>query len=339
MNRMSVAAAAVAAMTAWNGAGAGEIVAKIPGPDGSWDYASFDPVGHRILVSRGDGVMTVDPATRKLAHISPGKEVNGSIALPDGRLLITNEETNTVTVANGTSGTIEKTIRVGKAPDAAVYDPASGMAIVANHESGDLSVIDANVGKEVARIAVGGSLEFAAVDGNGTLFVNIESPHAAIAVVDTKTMRLKGRYKLAGCEEPSALAYIAPNNLLISACSNGHAVVLDAADGHMINELPIGPHPDAVVYDRARSVAFIATAGWYDKNGEITVLKVTENGVSLSGTIPTERGARTCAEDPATGLLYLPTADYVRGPKGRPKTVAGTFRVLVVDPQVHAESK
>jgi hypothetical protein len=126
---------------------------------------------------------------------------------------------------------------------------------------------------------------------------------------------------------------------LISACSNGHAVVVDAADGHKINEFPIGPHPDAVAYDRTRSVAFIATAGWYDKNGEITVLSVTEKGVSLAGTIPTERGARTFAEDPSTGLLYLPTADYVRGPKGKPKPVAGTFRVLVVDPQLHAESQ
>jgi hypothetical protein len=336
MNRTRIAAATVAALTVWSGAGAGQIVAKIPGPDGGWDYATFDPVGHRILVSRGDGVMAVDPATRKVSHIAAGREVNGSFALPDGHLLITNEETNTVTIANGATGEIEKTIPVGKAPDAAVYDPASGMAIVANHDSGNLSVIDPNLGKEVARIAVGGKLEFAAVDGTGTLFVNIESPHAAIAVVDTKTMRLKGRYKLPGCEEPSALAYIAPNNLLISACSNGHAVVVDAADGHKINEFPIGPHADAVVYDRARSVAFIATAGWYDKNGEITVLSVTENGVSLSGTIPTERGARTCAEDPATGLLYLPTADYVRGPLGRPKPVAGTFRVLVVDPQLRA---
>ena len=337
MNRTSIALT-VAAMTVCNGAGASEIVARIPGPDGGWDYASFDPVGHRILVSRGDGVMAVDPATRKVSHIAPGHEVNSSIALPDGHLLITNEETNTVTIANAT-GAIEKTIPVGKAPDAAVYDPASGMAMVANHDSGNLSVIDTKLGKEISRIAIGGKLEFAAVDGVGTLFVNIESPHAAIAVVDTKTMRVKGRYTLPGCEEPSALAYIAPNNLLISACSNGHAVVLDAADGHKISEFPIGPHPDAVVYDRTRSVAFIATAGWFDKNGEITVLSVTENAVSLSGSIPTERGARTCAEDPETGLLYLPTADYVRGLTGRPKPVAGTFRVLVVDPQLHSESK
>jgi hypothetical protein len=70
MNRTSIVVATVAAVTVWNGAGAGEIVAKIPGPDGSWNYASFDPVGHRILISRGDGVMAVDPATRKPSHIA-----------------------------------------------------------------------------------------------------------------------------------------------------------------------------------------------------------------------------------------------------------------------------
>jgi hypothetical protein len=59
MNRTSIVMATAAAMTVWSGAGAGEIVAKIPGPDGSWDYASFDSVGHRILISRADGVIAV----------------------------------------------------------------------------------------------------------------------------------------------------------------------------------------------------------------------------------------------------------------------------------------
>lgn len=310
-----------------------KIVAEIKGPDGGWDYASFDAAKRRVLISRGFGVMAIDPGSQTVTRLAPGDHVHANVLLPDGRLLITNGTSNTVTLANGTTGAIEATIRVDKFPDAAAYDPASGHAFIMNGDSGFVTVIDpdpANT-KKLARIPVGGKLEFAAVDGAGTLFVNVEDK-AQIAVIDTKTNQVKTMFKLAGCEEPSGLAYVAPYHLLISACGNGHAKVLDATDGHEVADLEIGPHPDAVLYDQQRGVAYIPTAGSILKNGEIAVLRVAgPRDVSVVDRIATERGARTIAEDPKTGRLYLPTADYTIGLHG-PHPVDGTFRVLVVAP-------
>jgi DNA-binding beta-propeller fold protein YncE len=45
--------------------------------------------------------------------------------LPNGRVLITNGNTGTTTLANGSTGAIEATIPVGTNPDAALYDPVS----------------------------------------------------------------------------------------------------------------------------------------------------------------------------------------------------------------------
>jgi DNA-binding beta-propeller fold protein YncE len=311
------------------------IVAQIPGPDGRWDYASFDSAGHRILVSKSYGVMALDLATRKLSTVAPGTHVNASIALPNGRILITNEDVRTVTLANGSSGATESTIAVGKDPDAAVFDPASGNAFVMNNGSGDISVIDVDKGVEKRRVPVGGSLEFAVVDGAGKLFVNVEEK-AEVAVLDTRTLAIGGHYKLAGCKEPSGLAYVVPAHLLVSACANGHAKIIDAKDGHEVGDVSIGPRPDAVLYDAARSRIYIPTGGSLEVNGEVTVLSVGADGkVALAGRIATQRGARTIAQDPETGLLYLPTADYVKGPRG-PKAVDGTFRVLIVSPDLDA---
>src|SRR5450631_176433 len=302
------------------------IVAQIPGPDGRWDYASFDSAGHRILISKSYGVMALDLSTRKLSTVAPGTHVNASTALPNGRILITNEDVRTVTLANGSSGAIESTITVGKDPDAAVFDPASGNAFVMNNGSGDISVIDIDKGDEKRRVPVGGALEFAAVDGAGKLFVNVEDK-AEVAVLDTRTLALGGHYKLAGCKEPSGLAYVASVHLLVSSCGNGHAKIIDAKDGHEVGDVSIGPRPDAVLYDSARSRIYIPTGGSYELNGELTVLSVgTDGKVALAGRIPTQRGARTIAQDPETGLLYLPTADYVKGLRG-PKAVDGTFRI------------
>ncbi|HXA38160.1 MAG TPA: hypothetical protein VNW53_04110, partial [Phenylobacterium sp.] len=42
------------------------VTGKIAGPDGGWDYATFDPVHRRLYVSRTDGVMAVDTDTGKV---------------------------------------------------------------------------------------------------------------------------------------------------------------------------------------------------------------------------------------------------------------------------------
>lgn len=309
-----------------------KVVGQISGPDGGWDYASFDAAKRRVLISRGYGVMAIDVERQTVTRLAPGDHVHANVLLPDGRLLITNGDSNTVTLANGTTGAIEATIPAAPHPDAAVYDPASGRAFVMDGASGFVTVVDLVQAKELTRIAIGGKLEFAVVDGAGTLFVNIEDK-AQIAVIDTRANKAKTTFKLAGCEEPSGLAYVAPYHLLISACANGHAKVLGAEDGHEVADIEIGPHPDAVLYDRQRGVAFIPSAGSIVKNGEITVLRIAAPGnVSVVDRIATQRGARTIAEDPKTGRLYLPTANYTIGLNGKPHPVDGTFRVLVVAP-------
>jgi YVTN family beta-propeller protein len=314
-----------------------KVIQRIPGPDGGWDYASFDADRHRVLISRSYGVMTLDIDNGEVAQLAEGNGVHASFILPDGRVLITNGRTGTTTLANSSTGAIEATIPVGKSPDAAVYDPVSDRVFVMNANSGDISVIDTRLGKEDARIAVGGKLEAAAVDAEGRLFVNIEDK-AKVAVIDTRTRAVERRFDLSGCKEPNAIAYIASEQLLVSTCANEVAKVIGARDGHEVMDIPIGPHPDDALVDPHRGRVFIATAGSREKNGEITVLGIGGSpAVTVLERIPTQRGARTLAEDPKTGRLYLPTATYVVGAAdGKPHLVDGTFRVLVVEPQLES---
>lgn len=313
-------------------AASSKVVEEISGPDGGWDYASFDTVGRRVLVSRSYGVMAIDARSHAVSQLAVGDRVHASFILPNGRLLITNGNADNVTLANGATGAIEATIPVGDNPDAAVYDPASNRAFVMNAESGDISVIDTAAGKEDVRIAIGGKLEAAAVDGKGRLFVNVEDA-AEVALLDTRSHAILSRFKLNGCERPTAVAFVAEPELLVSTCSNGHAKVIRAADGAEVTDIAIGPHADSAIVDAARGRLYIATAGSAADNGEITVLSIGgPTGVAVAGRIATQRGARTIAEDPTNGRLYLPTATYVTDASGKPRTVDGTFRVLVVAP-------
>jgi hypothetical protein len=52
----------------------------------------------------------------------------------------------------------------------------------------------------------------------------------------------------------------------------------------------------------------------------------------VSERVHTEIGARTGAVDPATGIVYLPTARFGPPPAGggRPPALPGSFHVLIV---------
>ena len=166
-------------------------------------------------------------------------------------------------------------------------------------------MIDPKAAKAVGQIVVGGSLEFAAPDGKGRLFVNAEDKNEIVAV-DLVAMKVVAHYPMSGCMRPTGLAYV-EGHRLISSCQSV-AKIIDATNGHEIATLPIGIGPDAVIYDscplgrlrpfrtRRHARCAIALAG----SGNNTVVD----------TVPTKAGARTGTVDAKTGKVYLPSADY-----------------------------
>jgi DNA-binding beta-propeller fold protein YncE len=163
-------------------------------------------------------------------------------------------------------------------------------------------------------------------DGHGRVFVNVEDK-AEIAVVDIAGRKVAARYKLTGCEEPSGLALNPVTGLLIAACANKKAVVLQSKDGAIAATLIIGERPDTVIFDPNRRLFFIPCG-----EGNLAVISEKSGTPVVIATVPTANGARTAALDSKTGKIYLPTADFAPPAEGekRYKVMPGTFRVLVV---------
>ena len=322
--------AATGAMTSPSHAATYALTDRIKMGDGNFDYSSFDPVHRRLYVSRVGGVLALDVDTKAVTEqLTAAQRTHESLPLDDGKeLLITDSGSNTAHLVDAMTGKALAEIPTGKKPDAAIFDPASGLALAMNGQSGDVTLIDPATRKAVGSIAIGGALEFAAADGAGKVFVNIEDK-GQIAVLDTKARTLVGRYDLKGCEEPSGMIYAPEAGVLISACANGVAKVLTAATGEEVATLTIGKGPDAVIYDEARKLAFIPCG----RTGVLEVIAVRgPKDVAIVQTVKTQIGARSGAVDPKTGVLYLPTATYTLSAAGRPTPTPGTFAILVVSP-------
>ncbi|MBL8271266.1 YncE family protein [Steroidobacter sp.] len=303
------------------------VVQHIKAQDGGYDYVSVDSTAHRLYMARNDGVMTVDLQTNKVTpHFVAGNEVAAVLIIPDSSLMLsTNWASNQATLFDRHSGQIKAQIPVGKGPDAALYDPASKLVFVMNGESNDVTLVDLTKAKAVATIPVGGKPEAAASDGHGRVYLNIEDT-AEIVVIDSNTHKVVTRYAMKGCEEPTGLALDAVTGLLISACHNSVAKLIEARTGADKGSATIGEGADGAIFDSVKRLVFIPS-----NNGTLTVLKLDANGkVQPVQQVRTHEGARTAAFDPSTDRLYLPSANFVDGKDGEREAVAGTFEVLVV---------
>jgi len=305
-----------------------KLAGTVAGPDGGWDYASIDAPRHRLLVARADGLMAVDLATHAVTPaLVPAQGVHGAVVAPNGIGVLASGGSGGVLVFNAADGAVLATIPTGAKPDAVVYEPKSGLAAVMDNKGGGVALIDPAKKSAAGAIAVEGMLEFAAADGAGQVFVNVEDKGELVAL-DVPGRKVTAHYPLPDCEKPTGLALDPLTHMLVSACANGKAIALSAIDGKVLATLPIGSRPDAVIFDEKNKRFLVPCGG----DGVLTVIAEKGSSLEVSGTVPTAERARLGALDPATGKLYLPTADFqpAAQPGERPTMVPGSFRILIL---------
>ena len=271
------------------------IVATISGADGGWDFASVDPQTNRLFVARSNGVMAVDLATRKVTDILvEGAGVHGVSPIAGTPYAISaNGKSANATLFDKLTGKVEATFATGQGPDALVVEPKTGLVVIFNGKSHDATLVDVATKSVVGSIALDGKPEVAAADGAGRVFVNIEDRNT-IAVIEIAERRVVATYTLSGCDAPTGLAFDAQTGVLIAACDNEVAKVIDAKSGAEISSLKIGKRPDGVLVDSTRRHAFIPAA-----DGTLAVLALRgRDDISLVGVVKTAAGAKTGAVDP-----------------------------------------
>ena len=317
------------AAAAQDSAPAFEILDRISGPDGGWDYATIDERTHRLFLGRDPGVLSLELANRQITPVLvPGAGVHGAFPVGDsGIALSTNGDKNSVTLFETNTGKVVAELPVGNMPDAAAFEPKSSLMAVMNHRGGTVSLVDAQQRKVVGTVQVGGELEFAAAAGDGRLFVNVANKHH-VAVIDVPAKKVVARFPLAGCEDPSGLAYDAADQLVVSVCANGVTKFLQAADGKEVASLQTGKGSDGVIFDATRKLIFVPAG----RDGTLTVIGLSGGTPTILQKVQTQKGARLGVVDPTTGRVYLPTAQLGPPvpPDPWPSIKPGTFQILIV---------
>lgn len=309
-------------------AAAMSVTSRISLADGGWDYVSVDPASNRLFVARGDGVATIDLATKAVTpQLVAATRTHAALVIPGTTIgAVTSTADGGVMLFDAATGKVTADIKTGPKPDAATYDLATKSLLVMDNKDGSVTIVDPASGKKTGTVAVGGALEFAVTDNHGRLYVNVEDKNTLVTV-DIKSRAVVRTIPLTGCDEPSGLA-LTKSGVLISACSNGVAKAIDAKSGKPMADIAIGAGPDAVLYDATRDRAYVPGG----RDGTLTVIDTKGHAARKIATIATQKGARTGAVDPATGTVYLPVARYEAAVgDARPKAVPGSVEMLVIN--------
>ncbi len=319
---------------------------QLVGGDGGFDYVTADPEGRNLYVARSGpaghiGVFNLDT----LAPVGdiPGISAHGgAVDTATGHGFATSKP---VTMFDAKTFAILKKIDVQGNPDGYLNDAYSHRFYILSHSEPNITVLDDKDGSILGTIDLGGAPEEAATDGHGRIYVDIEDK-AAIAVIDGNTMKMIGRYDLssrgAGC---AGLALDAQNQILFAACrEKSNMVILSAADGRIITDLPTGVGCDGVTFNPATMEAFSSQG-----DGTLTVVKEdSPTNFHVEQTVATPARAKTLTLDPKTNRIYLITAEYGPIPaapaqaaplppgapdwmrRPRPPMIPHSFQILVV---------
>ncbi len=304
------------------------------GGDGGWDYLAADSSARRLYISRATHVMVIDlDSGKSVGDIADTPGVHGIALAPEfGRGFISNGREGTVSVFDLKTLATTSKVKAGENPDAIIYDPASKRVFTFNGRSHDVTAIDASNGTVVGTIKLDGKPEFAASDGNGEVFVNIEDKSELTAIASNK-LQVKTSWPLTPCEEPSGLAMDKKNRRLFVGCDNKMMTVVNADTGKVLTTLPIGEGVDATAFDDDTGLAF-ASCG----EGVLTVVKEeSPDKFSVAENVPTQAGARTLALDSKTHNVYVVTAKFgpppapsADNPHPRRTILPDSFVVLVI---------
>jgi len=283
------------------------IIKKIPIPgQGGWDYLIVDEAARRLYVSHGTQVEVLDVDSGTVVGKIPNTlGVHGIALAPElGRGFVSDGQTSTVTIFDLKSLQTIGQAPTGKKPDGIIYDSATSQVFAFNGGSNSATVISAADGKVAGTVDLGGGPEFAAADGKGYVFDNLED-ESQIVEINSRKLAVEQRWPVAPCQSPSSMAMDIPNRRIFIGCRSKVMAVVDADSGKVITTAPIGDHVDATAFDADSRLIF-------NSNGEGTITVIhqdTPDKYSVVETVKTVARAKTMALDRKTHQLFLSTAE------------------------------
>jgi YVTN family beta-propeller protein len=231
-----------------------------------------------------------------------------------------------VTVIDGTSDSILRTIFVGHYARSICYNRTDAKIYTANGFDGNVSVVDANTNTVIATVTVGGAPSkvfwnpysdrvYCSDEGSGTLWV-----------IDGVTNQLCSTLPLVGAAHSMCLDSAA-GKVYCSNFLDSVVTVIDARRDSIVKTIATGPDPECMCYNWTSGRTYVGCRG----DNKVYVIKDSVvGGVEEKNAAPcSRRPAIDFRPNPCDGVLYLEA--------GPPSSYDQTIRLYDVQGSVVAD--
>ena len=279
---------------------------------GGFDHADVHEGSGRVYVAHtaNDAVDVIDVDAQKYVGSIPGLvAVAGALVTesPD-RVFTSNRGANTVSVLAPDDERTVDHVAVGLRPNGLAYDPRRRRLLAAHvgdpgvPGSCSVSIVDVQARKRIADLPVAGRTRWTVYDPVADVFhVNVMDPPQIVVVGAGDPLEIRRIVPMPHAG-PHGLDIDVAKRRLFCACDAGVLVEVDADDGRIVAQAPIGGVPDVVWFNAALSRLYIAI-------GDPGILDVFDTGpLRRHETIATEAGAHTSSFDARRNLVcaFLP---------------------------------
>jgi YVTN family beta-propeller protein len=273
---------------------------------GGWDYVIVDEAARRVYITHATQVDVLDADSLAVVGTIPNTPGAHGVAIATefGRGYITAGKSDAVIPFDLKTLKALPEIKVGKKPDAIIYEPLTKRVYVMNGDSDSISVINAADGSLAGTIDLGGGPEYGVSDGKGNFYVNLEEKNETLHI-DVKTLKVKDRWPLAPCGTPTALAMDMDTHRLFVGCRSKHLGVVNSETGKLVFTAPIGERVDADAFDAATKLVYLSTG-----DGKVFIFhEDSPDKYSLAQELVTAKGSKTAGYDSKTKRLFVPSSE------------------------------
>jgi len=277
----------------------------MPGPAVRFDYQCLDVEHGRLYISHMNANQLVVFDTQKrqvIANLDGFSRVHGVIAVPEidrvfasatGDHQMVAVDMNTLKIV-GTAGPINY-------PDGLAYSPATKRVFISDEHGGVDAVVDAETNRLITSIPLGGGAGNTVYDaGSGRMLIAVHGVNELVSI-DPAAMKIVGRYKLPGIENPHGIALDQANRLAFIAGEENHSLaVFDLNTMKLLTVHEVGEDPDVLAFDPGLGRLYVSA-----ESGAVSVFEESARDLRQIGQLYMPH-AHTVSVDPKSHLVYFP---------------------------------
>jgi DNA-binding beta-propeller fold protein YncE len=265
-----------------------------------------DAASRRLFVASKGAIEVFDIDTdRKLGQVDTAGDVAGIAIAPDLQQgFASSPGDNSITVFDLKTFKAVATLKpVGSEPGAIEYEPRSKRLFVSNQKGGVLTVVDAEKGRIVGTVKLGGRLRGLAADSRGHVFV-ADQEQNVLHVVDAAGLKAVGTMPVWPASQPTGVLLDNKERRIYVASASGRMVVLDPDIGQVVGHVPTGKGDSGIAaqFLPNRLVRLFVPSG----DGQLTVVQNIKLNAYVEATVPAAGiQPNAVAADVKTGKAYV----------------------------------